>query len=144
MVGESRRPQLEALKEGFFSIPFLQKTIQQEKRIETARELAMICCGDEVISSSHLKQLIIFNNYPPTEQQHLLHLIDHWASDQLEKLRLFVEFVTGLYSLPERSVHNSVCWLLPFACEDFESDRGNEIGYNGLEEALNIFKPQKC
>lgn len=104
MVG-SRVEQLNAMKKGFFSIAALQKAIQQDRIIETARELALICCGDEFISPSQLQQLITFHDYPSPHQEHLLQLLEEWANgDHRENLRLFVEFATGLYSLPSLDV----------------------------------------
>ena len=104
MVG-SRVEQLNAMKRGFFSIAALQKVIEQDRIIETARELALICCGDEFISPSQLQQLITFHDYPSPHREHLLQLLEEWANgDHPENIRMFVEFATGLYSLPSLEV----------------------------------------
>jgi len=99
----SRIRQLNAMKTGFFSIAPLKKMIQEEQIIKLPRELALICCGDESISPSQLRRILVFNSYESPYRDYLLELIQDWSS-QPEKLRLFIEFVTGLHSLPTLEV----------------------------------------
>lgn len=99
---ESRRPQLEALREGFRSIvPEIQDGLRTLQF--SGHELMLLCCGTlEPLSARRLKQMTVFSGFPVDSNtpQLVEALFDELFQSNPQSLNHFFEFVTGLPTVP--------------------------------------------
>eukprot|EP00761_Pharyngomonas_kirbyi_P011170 gb/GECH01011195.1/.p1 GENE.gb/GECH01011195.1/~~gb/GECH01011195.1/.p1 ORF type:complete len:924 (+),score=237.76 gb/GECH01011195.1/:1-2772(+) len=92
---ESRRPQLEALKRGFFAI----RPMNSQLLTLSFRELMLLCTGNDEVSFEEIKKRLRFSGFSRSSStpRCVFQMLRQFSSWQRRK---FIEFATGQCGLP--------------------------------------------